>query len=137
MIRSCDVMSPGGSTKCACVLSTWREEEMAKSIRSKRRQKVLAIRREKYREREKKKLWEKHLAIQAQRTVEMAEVEAEQIQPTSCEPEDSIQESDAMDTGTKKLSNSQLKKIQEKWSSSRSKKRKAKKLGGKKAHAHW
>ena len=107
---------------------------MAKSIRSKQRQKVLAITREKYREREKKKLWEKHLAIQAQRIVEM---EAGQIQPTSCEPEDSIQEPDAMDTGTKKLSNSQLKKIQEKWSSSRSKKRKAKKLGRKKAHAHW
>lgn len=48
---------------------------MAKSVRSKRRQKVLAIRREKYREREKKKLWEKHLAIQAQRTVDMDEVE--------------------------------------------------------------
>ena len=52
---------------------------MAKSIRSKRRQKVLAVRREKYREREKKKLWEKHLAIQAQRTVEMDEVEGEKL----------------------------------------------------------
>lgn len=52
---------------------------MAKSIRSKRRQKVLAVRREKYREREKKKLWEKHLAIQAQRTVEMDEVEGEKF----------------------------------------------------------
>ena len=51
-----------------CFYATW---QMAKSIRSKRRQKVLAVRREKYREREKKKLWEKHLTIQAQRTVEM------------------------------------------------------------------
>jgi hypothetical protein len=43
-----------------------------------------------------------------------------------------------MDTGTKKLTNSQLKKIQEQWStSSRRKKRKAKKLGGKKAHTRW
>lgn len=50
---------------------------MAKSIRSKRRQKVLSVRREKYRAREKKKLWEKQLAIQAQRTVEMADVEGE------------------------------------------------------------
>ena len=52
---------------------------MAKSIRSKRKQKVIAVRREKYREREKKKLWEKHLAIQAQRTVDMAEVEGGEI----------------------------------------------------------
>lgn len=52
---------------------------MAKSIRSKRKQKVKAVRREKYREREKKKLWEKHLAIQAQRTVDMAEVEGGEI----------------------------------------------------------
>lgn len=50
---------------------------MAKSIRSKRRQKVLSVRREKYRAREKKKLWEKQLAIQAQKTVEMADVEGE------------------------------------------------------------
>ena len=48
---------------------------MAKSIRSKRKQKVKAASREKYREREKEKLWEKHLAIQAQRTVDMADVE--------------------------------------------------------------
>lgn len=54
-------------------------EIMAKSIRSKRKQKVKAVRREKYREREKKKLWEKHLAIQAQRTVDMAEVEGGEI----------------------------------------------------------
>lgn len=52
---------------------------MAKSIRSKRKQKVKAVRREKYREREKKKLWEKHLAIQAQRTEEMADIEGGEI----------------------------------------------------------
>lgn len=174
--------------------------KMAKSVRSKRRQKVLSVRREKYREREKKKLWEKHLAIQAQRTVDMVEVEGEEflenvlrymyhnffyvvwaipLKPLVClnierpyqwcelpllckhtkifsldklykfyvapeaegaqpEQKDSTQgEPDAMDTGTKKLSNSQLKKIREQWSSSRRKKRKAKKLGGKKAHARW
>jgi hypothetical protein len=52
---------------------------MAKSIRSKRKQKVKSARREKYREREKKKLWEKHIAIQAQRTVDMADVQGEEF----------------------------------------------------------
>ena len=57
---------------------------MAKSIRSKRKQKVKAARREKYREREKKKLWEKHLAIQAQRTVDMADVEGGDTKISHC-----------------------------------------------------
>ena len=51
--------------------------DMAKSIRSKRRQRVLSARRERFREKEKKKLWEKHLAMQAQRTVEMTDVDGE------------------------------------------------------------
>ena len=68
----------------------------------------------------------------------IAAPETEEAEPTTCEPVDSTPgEPDAMDTGTKKLSNSQLKKIQEQWSSSRRKKRKAKKLGGKKAHTRW
>ena len=54
-----------------------RLEKMAKSIRSKRRQRVLSVRRERFRQKEKKKLWEKHLAMQAQRTVEMTDVEGE------------------------------------------------------------
>ena len=42
-----------------------------------------------------------------------------------------------MDTG-KKLSKSQLREIQKKWASSRSKKSKAKKLSSrKKAHSRW
>jgi len=50
---------------------------MGKSIRSKRRQRVLAVRRQKYREIEKQKCWKHHLSIQAEKAVEMAEVEGE------------------------------------------------------------
>ena len=40
---------------------------MAKSLRSKRKQKVKAVKREKYRQIDRKKCWEKHLALQAQK----------------------------------------------------------------------
>lgn len=40
---------------------------MAKSLRSKRKQKVKAVRREKYRKIEGKKCWDKHLALQAEK----------------------------------------------------------------------
>lgn len=51
----------------------------------------------------------------------------------------SSQVEDVMDTGKRKLTKSQLKEIQKKWSSQseRRKKRKAKKLGGKKSHTCW
>lgn len=44
---------------------------MAKSLRSKRKQKVKAVRREKYRKIEGKKCWEKHLALQAEKNENM------------------------------------------------------------------
>ena len=44
---------------------------------------------------------------------------------------------EGMDTGKKKLTKSQLREIQKKWSSSRSKKAKAKKLKKRKAHSRW
>ena len=49
---------------------------MAKSLRSKRKQKVKAVRREKYRKVEVKKCWDKHLALQAEKKQDM-EVEVE------------------------------------------------------------
>lgn len=62
---------------------------------------------------------------------------AEQPQRAGCEMEEpALAVEDAMDIG-KKLSKSQLKELQKKWSSSRRKKSKAKKLGGKKAHTRW
>ena len=45
--------------------------DMAKSIRSKRRQRVLAIRREKYKKVEVKKCWDHHLKKQLDKTEEM------------------------------------------------------------------
>lgn len=44
---------------------------MAKSLRSKRKQKVKAARREKYRKIEGKKCWDKHLALQAEKQEDM------------------------------------------------------------------
>ena len=44
---------------------------MAKSLRSKRKQKVKRLRREKYREVERKKCWAKHLALQAGKNEDM------------------------------------------------------------------
>ena len=44
---------------------------MAKSIRSKRRQRVLAVRREKYRAVERKKCWDHHLRRQREKTEDM------------------------------------------------------------------
>lgn len=44
---------------------------MGKSLRSKRKQKVKALRREKYREVERKKCWEKHLALEAEKSEDM------------------------------------------------------------------
>lgn len=44
---------------------------MAKSLRSKRKQKVKAGRREKYRKIEGKKCWDKHLALQAEKQEDM------------------------------------------------------------------
>lgn len=49
--------------------------KMGKSIRSKRRQRVLAVRRQKYRDIERQKCWEHHLSRQAERAIEMAEPE--------------------------------------------------------------
>lgn len=47
---------------------------MAKSIRSKRRQRVLAARREKYRAVERKKCWDHHLRRQREKTEDMDDV---------------------------------------------------------------
>ena len=44
---------------------------MAKSLRSKRKQKIKRVRREKYGKVEAKKCWDKHLAIQAEKTEDM------------------------------------------------------------------
>ena len=52
--------------------------KMGKSIRSKRRQRVLAVRRQKYRDIERQKCWEHYLSRQAERAIEMAEPEGEQ-----------------------------------------------------------
>ena len=52
--------------------------KMGKSIRSKRRQRVLAVRRQKYRDIERQKCWEYYLSRQAERAIEMAEPEGEQ-----------------------------------------------------------
>ena len=48
---------------------------MAKSIRSKSRQKALSVRRKKYLERERQKAWAHYLRVQAERTVEMGDVQ--------------------------------------------------------------
>ncbi len=44
---------------------------MAKSLRSKRKQKVKAVRREKYRKIEAKKCWDKHFRLEAEKNEEM------------------------------------------------------------------
>jgi hypothetical protein len=44
---------------------------MAKSLRSKRKQKIKAVRREKYRKVERKKCWDKHSALQAEKEEDM------------------------------------------------------------------
>ncbi len=49
---------------------------MAKSIRSKRRQRVLAVRRKKYQEIERKKCWEHQARVQAEKSVEMVDEES-------------------------------------------------------------
>ena len=53
------------------LLLCMRVQVMGKSIRSKRRQRVLAVRREKYREVERKKCWEHHLRRQREKVEEM------------------------------------------------------------------
>lgn len=123
---------------------------MAKSIRSKRRQRVLAIRRQKYREIERKKCWEHQLRRQAEKTVEMVElpeIEAElpQLQQGSRLGEQEQQANvgsginggeTAMDRGCEKLSKRQLRKLAERWSARR-KQKKMKRLGiSKKGKSH-
>lgn len=49
---------------------------MAKSLRSKRKQKVKAVRREKYRKIEGVKCWDKHLAIQAEKNEDNMDTES-------------------------------------------------------------
>lgn len=51
---------------------------MAKSVRSKRRQRVLAVRREKYRTIERRKCWDHHLKRQREKTEKMDGVREQQ-----------------------------------------------------------
>ncbi len=101
---------------------------MAKSLRSKRRQKILGVRRKKVREREVKKMWEKHLSKQNGERMLL-----EGLREAETGPSD---EQSVMEVTAEKISNSEIKKIQEKWGTRRSinKKLKAKR---KKGHAQW
>ena len=101
---------------------------MAKSLRSKRRQKILGVRRKKVREREVKKMWEKHLLKQNGERMLLEGLAEANTGPSN--------EQSVMEVTAEKISNSEIKKIQEKWGTRRSinKKLKAKR---KKGHAQW
>lgn len=111
---------------------------MAKSLRSKRRQKILGIRRQKYKERELKKCWAKHLSKQKAEQIPLKDEQSgHQLEPSSVtDPEGDTAMS--METITQvKYSNSQLKKIQEKWGTGRSRKKLKMKRLKKKGHSQW
>ena len=55
----------------ACAYVCAHVQFMAKSLRSKRKQKIKAIRRAKYGEIERKKCWEKHEALQTEKSEDM------------------------------------------------------------------
>ena len=105
---------------------------MAKSLRSKRRQKILGIRRKKYKERELKKCWAKHLSKQKE---EQEDKQGEHQLETSSGTNLEVTPMEAI--SQVKYSNSQLKKIQEKWGTGRSRKKMRTKRLKKKGHAQW
>lgn len=132
---------------------------MAKSLRSKRKQKVKAVRREKYRKIEGKKCWEKHLALQAEKNEDMSTeasvgghllkhvlnhvlamgvncVETVQVVSTETADIEKVVDSDiSMETDTKMSRKGLLKMM--KLREARRKKKKTKRLGGKRSHSKW
>ena len=108
---------------------------MAKSLRSKRRQRILGVRRKKYKERELKKMWEKHLSKQNGEGMQLEVGDQFPVQ----HPTDLADDHSSMEIAPEaKVSNKEMKKIQAKWGSRRSiKKQKAKRLKKKKGHAQW
>lgn len=106
---------------------------MAKSLRSKRKQKLLGIRKKKVREQELKKMWAKHLLKQNGEKMQLGT-------PGEDEPIPSTSDGHSMEvSAAPKISNSEMKKIEAKWGTRRSiaKKLKAKRLRKKKGHAQW
>ncbi len=106
---------------------------MAKSLRSKRKQKILGIRKKKARDQELKKMWARHLLKQ----------NGEEMQTDTPNDDGSIPNTNdehSMEIAlSQKISNSEMKKIEAKWGTRRSiaKKLKAKRLRNKKGHAQW
>lgn len=115
---------------------------MAKSLRSKRRQKILGVRRVKYKERELKKIWAKHLSKQSADETLLAETDVKHSGINQLDPTTTIMEGGSTDTPMEtvtqaKYSNSQLKKIEKVWGTANSRKKQKTKRLKKKGHSQW
>ncbi len=107
---------------------------MAKSLRSKRKQKILGVRKKKVREQELKKMWAKHLLKQEGEKMQLGTLSEGGPIPSSTNDDEH-----SMEVSSTKISNSEMKKIEAKWGTRRSitKKLKAKRLRKNKGHAQW
>lgn len=120
---------------------------MGKSIRSKRRQRVLSVRREKYRELERKKCWDHQLRRKAEKLAEIGEMVDEELpSPKASEPDQQGEvvnkpekqgtgEEEAMEDQPKRYTSKQLAKLANQWGSRRRKR--LKRLASRKKEKNW